>query len=152
MTDRIAVQTADFDLAEEYDRLRQGAAHGAVVTFTGLVRDLPGGGLQALELEHYPAMTERALTQIVTRARKRWTLGPVTVIHRVGCLACHEQIVLVGVASTHRQAAFEATAFVMDYLKTRAPFWKKEWTDQGTHWVDAREKDAVAVKKWEQPS
>ena len=146
---RIAVQTADFDAAAEAKRLLAGdSVNGALVTFTGLVR---GGEVLAMELEHYPAMTEKSLAAIVEDARRRWpVLGGVTVIHRVGRLLPGEQIVLVIVASPHRAAAFEAAEFIMDWLKTEAPFWKKEYLAHGeARWVDARETDDAAKARWQ---
>ncbi|OZB39405.1 MAG: molybdopterin synthase catalytic subunit, partial [Alishewanella sp. 34-51-39] len=128
MSLRIVVQQQDFSVASEYERLRQDARYGAVVTFTGLVRELAEAELLSMTLEHYPGMTEQALTQIATAAQQRWQLGAVTIIHRVGTLLPNEQIVFVGVASAHRAAGFAAGEFIMDYLKNRAPFWKKEHT------------------------
>jgi molybdopterin synthase catalytic subunit len=150
MSISVRVQQENFDLAAEYQRLAQNNLCGAVVTFTGLVRDSAEGGLRGLELEHYPGMTEKALTGIVEEAQKRWDLHGVTVIHRVGYLALNEQIVMVAVASGHRQAAFSAASFIMDYLKTRAPFWKKEHTEEGEHWVEAKQSDQQAAEQWSQ--
>jgi len=145
---RIKVQTEDFDLAAEYRQLNDGHASGAVVTFSGLVRD-EEGQLLGLELEHYPGMTEKALSNIVDVAKARWPLHAVTVIHRVGYLKINEQIVFVGVASAHRLAAFEAANFIMDYLKTRAPFWKKEHSVHGEpSWVAAKASDQQAAERW----
>lgn len=145
---RVRVQEADFDVAAEIDATTQGRADtGAVVTFTGLVRDMSGGE-QAMTLEHYPGMTEKALADIAHEASARWPLAGVSIIHRVGRLAPGDRIVLVVTASRHRQAAFEAAAFVMDYLKTRAPFWKKERTATGEAWVDARDSDDAAAARW----
>ncbi|MEL6480259.1 MAG: molybdenum cofactor biosynthesis protein MoaE, partial [Pseudomonadota bacterium] len=122
---------------------------GAVVSFTGLVREMTGqGAIATMELEHWPGMTEKALAEIVAEAEARWPLDGVRVIHRHGPLAPGDQIVLVLAASRHRQAAFEAAAFLMDYLKTRAPFWKKESGPEGAVWVDAREADDAAVARW----
>jgi molybdopterin synthase catalytic subunit len=143
----IRVQEADFDLGSEAALLEQTGA-GAVVTFTGVVRDVEGG-LRHMELEHYPAMTERALRDIAEQAMERWPLCGVTVIHRFGRLAPGARIMMVGTASAHRSAAFEAAEFLMDYLKSRAPFWKKEVTDQGGTWVDARVVDEDALKRWD---
>ncbi len=143
----IRVQQEDFSLADEYARLTGDAGIGAVVTFVGRVRDLAQD--EALELEHYPGMTEKALAGIVETAQQRWPLQAVTVIHRVGKLGLAEQIVLVLTASPHRAAAYEANAFIMDYLKTEAPFWKREHTAQGAQWVDARESDETAKLRWE---
>ena len=150
MSISVRVQQEDFDLATEYQRLAQNKQCGAVVTFTGLVRDSVEGGLRGLELEHYPGMTEKALASIVEEAQKRWYLHGVTVIHRVGYLALNEQIVMVAVASGHRQAAFSAASFIMDYLKTQAPFWKKEHTEKGEHWVEAKQSDQQAAEQWSQ--
>lgn len=148
MSISVRVQQEDFDLATEYQRLAQNKQCGAVVTFTGLVRDSVEGGLRGLELEHYPGMTEKALADIVEESQKRWNLHGVTIIHRVGYLALNEQIVMVAVASGHRQAAFSAANFIMDYLKTRAPFWKKEHTEGGEHWVEAKQSDQQAAEQW----
>ncbi|MDQ7990720.1 MAG: molybdopterin synthase catalytic subunit MoaE [Candidatus Dactylopiibacterium sp.] len=143
----VSVQAQDFDVGAETAALTAGQdALGAVASFVGLVRG--GDGLVAMTLEHYPAMTAGALEAIVRQARARWPLGPVRVIHRVGRLLPGERIVFVGVTSRHRQAAFEACAFIMDYLKTRAPFWKKEERADGAHWVEARESDEAALAKW----
>jgi molybdopterin synthase catalytic subunit len=147
----IRVQTEDFNQQVEYDRLRQQSHTGAVVTFTGLVRDInEGEQITALSLEHYPAMTEKALVFIVEQAESRWSIINVTVIHRVGDLDLLDQIVFVGVASLHRGDAFAACEFIMDYLKTQAPFWKKETNSNGeSYWVDARESDQSALSKWD---
>lgn len=147
----VSVQRQDFDIAAEIEAL---SAHdrdiGAVVSFTGLVRELSEqGAISTMELQHYPGMTERALAEIVEQARTRWPLQGVRVIHRYGPLAPGERIVLVLTASRHRQAAFEAASFLMDYLKTRAPFWKKEAGPEGEHWVDARESDDAALARWQ---
>jgi molybdopterin synthase catalytic subunit len=146
----IRVQTEDFDLTTELAQLRaQNPAIGAVVSFVGLVRDLNDGAtVSAMELEHYPGMTEQALQEIVTQAQARWHLLGVRVIHRVGSLLPLDQIVLVAVASAHRGEAFAACEFIMDYLKTQAPFWKKEQTPDGARWVDARDTDEAALAKW----
>ncbi|MFZ6744273.1 molybdopterin synthase catalytic subunit MoaE [Undibacterium sp. JH2W] len=146
----IRVQTADFDLNAELLQLRQGnPGIGAVVSFVGLVRDINDGqDISAMELEHYPGMTEKALEQIVVQAQARWDLIDTLVIHRVGPLLPLDQIVLVAVATRHRGDAFAACEFIMDYLKTQAPFWKKERTPEGARWVDAREADDLALQKW----
>ncbi|RCU51692.1 molybdopterin synthase catalytic subunit MoaE [Corallincola holothuriorum] len=150
----ISVQHDDFDMAAEYQRLAASASCGAVVTFSGLVREFAKLSEQdapkvtELFLEHYPGMTEKALADIVERARSRWPLGPVTVIHRIGALPLNAQIVFVGVASAHRDAAFSAAQFIMDFLKTEAPFWKRETADGKTSWVDARQSDQEASKRW----
>ena len=143
----IRVSDADFDLATEYASLRHSGQTGAIVAFVGLVRDWPGG--TGLSLEHYPGMTERALLLIAEQAQARWPLTGMTLIHRVGTLAPGDQIVLVLTASAHRKAAYEANEFIMDYLKTEAPFWKQESGAEGTHWVDAREADTAARQRWE---
>jgi molybdopterin synthase catalytic subunit len=147
---KVSVQEADFDIAAETDRLTAASREiGAVVSFTGLVREMSGGApLSGMELEHYPGMTERALEEIVAEAESRWPLDGVRVIHRVGPLAPGARIVLVLTASRHRRAAFEAAEFLMVYLKTRAPFWKKETGPDGARWVDARETDTDAAARW----
>ncbi len=146
---RIAVQTAAFDLGEEANAFAAGLdGAGAVVTFTGVVRDLPGGGLQAMEIEHYPGMTEKAITGIATQAAARWALGDVLVIHRHGRLALGEPIMMVATAAPHRKDAFEAAEYLMDYLKSRAPFWKREITSQGADWVAAKDADEDALERW----
>jgi len=150
MQTRILVQNADFDLSAEYARLSGQGAVGAVVAFVGLVRELNHGeSVRGMSLEHYPGMTETALTRIVARAGERWPLSAVTVIHRIGDLYPRDQIVLVLTASAHRHAAYQANQFIMDILKTEAPFWKSEITPNGRVWVDARENDAVARQRWE---
>lgn len=148
----VRVQTADFDLSTEVAQLRLANPRvGAVVSFVGTVRDLnEGAAVSAMELEHYPAMTERALEQIVAQAKARWPIFDALVIHRVGPMQPREQIVLVAVTSPHRGEAFAACEFIMDYLKTQAPFWKKEQTPDGARWVDARESDDTALAKWAQ--
>lgn len=148
--DLIRVQTADFDLNQEVLALRQPQPGiGAVVSFVGLVRDVAdGAAVHGMELEHYPGMTESALQAIVEQAYQRWQLQGVRLIHRVGQLQLQEQIVLVAVASKHRGDAFAACEFIMDYLKTAAPFWKKEYTESGAHWVDARQSDDQALARW----
>ena len=146
------MQIGDFDIAAEMDALTaQDRDIGAVVSFTGLVREMTGAGaIQTMELEHYPGMTERALEEIAEAARARWPLQGVRIIHRYGPLAPGERIVLVLTASRHRQAAFEAAEYLMDYLKTHAPFWKKESGGEGGRWVDAREADDAAVRRWDE--
>ncbi|WDZ98077.1 molybdenum cofactor biosynthesis protein MoaE [Herbaspirillum sp. WKF16] len=148
----IRVQTADFDLSAEVAQLRlSNPKVGAVVSFVGTVRDLnDGAAVSEMELEHYPEMTERALEQIVAQAKSRWPIFDALVIHRVGPMRPQEQIVLVAVTSPHRGEAFAACEFIMDYLKTQAPFWKKEQTRAGARWVDARESDDAALGKWKQ--
>lgn len=147
---KISVTTSDFDLSTEVNALRARQPQiGAVVSFVGLVRDLNHTSkVIAMELEHYPAMTEAALRDIVTAAQQRWQIIDTTLIHRVGKLLPCDQIVLVAVASMHRHDAFSACEFMMDYLKTKAPFWKKEHTPDGAHWVDARESDDLAQQRW----
>lgn len=149
----VRVQQQDFDLSTEIAALRAGDARiGAVVSFVGTVRDMnEGASVAELELEHYPGMTERALDDIVQQAKARWPLYGVLVIHRVGPLAPLEQIVLVAATSAHRGEAFAACEFIMDYLKTAAPFWKKEQTPEGARWVDARVSDDEALAKWKLP-
>lgn len=150
----IRIQTEDFDLTREVAQLRAGdPGVGAVVTFIGTVRDMnDGSGVSEMELEHYPGMTEKALDEILVQARARWQLLDVLVIHRIGPLKPMDQIVLVAVTSAHRGEAFAACEFVMDYLKTQAPFWKKEHTAQGARWVDARTTDEQALTKWNNAS
>lgn len=145
----ICVQEADFSVADEYDALNQADSDGAIVTFVGKVRDMNlGENVTGLTLEHYPGMTEKALLDIVAKANKRWPLTHVKVIHRVGHLSIGEQIVFVGVSSAHREAAFQACEFVMDYLKTSAPFWKKEQLSDTTRWIEARDSDSKAIERW----
>jgi molybdopterin synthase catalytic subunit len=149
VTPTVRVQAADFDLGAEVAALTAGRTDiGAVATFTGLVREIAGGGPQALTLEHYPGMTEAALAGIVAEATARWPLTGATVIHRIGRLEPGDRIVMVATASAHREAAFEAAAFLMDYLKTRAPFWKKEESAAGAAWVEARDSDEAAAARW----
>ncbi|WP_170474722.1 molybdenum cofactor biosynthesis protein MoaE [Ruegeria arenilitoris] len=146
---RIAVQEEQFDLGAEANSFARGnVAHGAIVTFTGVVRDLATGDLDVMEIEHYPGMTERALTKIAQEAQKRWSLGDVLVIHRHGRLEPGERIMMVATAAPHRKDAFEAAEFLMDYLKSRAPFWKKEITRSGAEWVAARDEDENALGRW----
>lgn len=146
----ISIQTEDFDPGVEQDRLSSSQGTGAIVAFTGLVRDENlGDDVGGLYLEHYPGMTEKTLESIIEEASQRWPLQAIRVIHRVGQLYPGDRIVFVGVASAHRRAAFEICEFVMDYLKTRAPFWKKETTPEGDRWVDARESDQKAAERWE---
>lgn len=148
---RVSVQTDDFDPGQEIAALSAGHCDpGAVASFVGLVRG--EGNLLSLTLEHYPGMTVRSLEDIAAQAMARWPLGAVSIVHRVGRLLPGERIVFVGTASSHRAAAFEACEFIMDYLKTRAPFWKKEETAQGAHWVDARESDDTAAARWDLPA
>lgn len=146
----IRVQAEDFDVGKELAELTAGNhAIGGLAVFVGLVRDLAGGSeISAMTLEHYPAMTEKMLAEIEAEAQARWPLEASLVIHRYGRLEPGDQIVMVAAASAHRQAAFEACAFLMDWLKTKAPFWKLEETDQGAQWVDARDSDDEAAARW----
>jgi molybdopterin synthase catalytic subunit len=147
---RFQVQADPFDLANEVARLyRANPKVGAVASFLGLVRDInEGEGVRTLTLEHYPGMTEKSLEDIVRQAFVRWDLIDATVIHRIGEMRPTDPIVLVAVASGHRGEAFAACEFIMDYLKTRAPFWKKESTPEGERWVDARDSDDSAAARW----
>ena len=146
----VRVQTADFDLSTELAQLRAGAPKvGAIVTFLGTVRDLnEGEPIAEMALEHYPGMTEKSLEDIVHQAKARWDIFDALIIHRVGPLKPLDQIVLVAVTSAHRGEAFNAGEFMIDYLKTDAPFWKKEQTPAGARWVDARVSDDEAMAKW----
>jgi molybdopterin synthase catalytic subunit len=148
---KIAVQTEAFDLGAEVDAMRKGRTDiGAIASFVGLARDInEGSDVTAMTLEHYPGMTEKALAALVDEAHSRWTLIDVTVIHRVGRLLPGDPIVLVVVASPHRGEAFAACEFIMDYLKTQAPFWKKEETPHGERWVEARASDDAAAARWD---
>ena len=147
----VRVQTEDFDVSTELARLRAGdRGIGAVAAFIGTVRDVNDDvGVATMVLEHYPGMTEKALTAIIEEAKTRWDIRDALVIHRVGPLRPADQIVLVAVTSAHRGAAFDACEFIIDYLKTRAPFWKKESTSSGERWVEARDADAKAAARWE---
>ena len=147
----VRVQEADFDTGAELAALRAGDARvGALASFLGLVRDLnEGASISEMTLEHYPGMTEKALEEILVEAKGRWELYDALVIHRVGPLKPCDQIVLVAVTSAHRGEAFAACEFIMDYLKTRAPFWKREATPAGGRWVDARETDDSAAARWQ---
>jgi len=145
---RIAVQEAPFDFAAEAQGFSRGlSGMGAVVTFSGLVRD-DDGRLAAMEIEHYPGMTEKAIRAIAEEAQARWSLGDLLVIHRHGLLAPGETIMMVATAARHRAEAFEAAEFLMDYLKSRAPFWKKELTADGAEWVAAKDEDEAALDRW----
>jgi len=148
--DFIRIQEQDFDLTTEVKALREGDPRvGAVVTFVGTVRDMNDGSpVKGMTLEHYPGMTERSLGEIIQQARGRWDLYKTLVIHRIGPLLPEDQIVLVAVTSAHRGEAFAACEFIMDYLKTAAPFWKKEDTPEGSKWVDARVTDDAAMARW----
>ena len=146
----VRVQTEDFDVSAEIAALREGNPKvGAVASFVGIVRDLNDGDeVATLTLEHYPGMTEKSLEDIVAQAKQRWDIYDALVVHRVGTLQPLDQIVLVVVTSAHRGESFKACEFLMDYLKTRAPFWKKEVTPKGSRWVDARASDDTAADRW----
>ncbi|ODR96866.1 molybdenum cofactor biosynthesis protein MoaE [Methyloceanibacter stevinii] len=153
----IRVQEGDFNIGEEIEALRKGSSGkvrtdiGAIVTFTGTVRDAlreGAGEISAMTLEHYPGMTEKELARIEEEARSRWPLQASLIVHRVGTLLPGDNIVLVVTASAHREAAFEAARFLMDYLKTSAPFWKRETGPQGEHWVEAKDTDDQAAARW----
>jgi molybdopterin synthase catalytic subunit len=148
---KVRIQTEDFDLGAEVDALTRGDRRiGACASFVGLVRDMnEGDGVAEMTLEHYPGMTERAIGEIVEQALRRWKILDALVIHRYGRLLPGERIVLVVVVGTHRGEAFAACEFIMDYLKTRAPFWKKEQTPDGARWVEARETDDRAAARWD---
>jgi molybdopterin synthase catalytic subunit len=150
----VRVQIEDFDVSGEIAALRRdNPAVGAIASFIGLVRDMNDGErVSEMTLEHYPGMTERALEQIVVQAKSRWDILDVLVVHRVGRLRPLDQIVLVAVAGAHRGEAFAACEFVMDYLKTQAPFWKKEQTQEGARWVEARAADDQAAERWSEPT
>lgn len=148
---RVSIRTEDFDLSAEVAALRAADPRvGAVATFTGTVRDRQGElhGIRALELEHYPGMTEAALEAMIDEAHRRFDILAARIVHRVGRLEPTDQIVLVAVTSAHRGEAFQACEFLMDYLKTQAPFWKKETSAQGERWVDARVADDLALRRW----
>ncbi len=147
---QISIQTEPFDITAIQDELRAASpAIGALVSFIGLMRDInEGDTIRTMTLEHYPGMTEKALEAIVTEAQERWDLIGTRVIHRVGELKPQDPIVLVAVTSAHRGAAFQACEFIIDYLKSRAPFWKKESTPEGDRWVDARHSDKEAEDRW----
>ena len=144
----VRIQTESFDAGAELNAFTDTAAGaGAVVSFTGVVRDVDGG-LVAMEIEHYPGMTEKAIATIVSEAQTRWDLAGALVIHRHGRLTAGDQIMMVATASRHRVDAFQAAEFLMDYLKSRAPFWKKEMTQSGNGWVEARDEDEAALDRW----
>jgi molybdopterin synthase catalytic subunit len=151
-TPRVSIQTADFDLSQEVAVLRaQDARVGAVCSFVGTVRDRNAGAegeVSTLELEHYPGMTEKSIESMIDEAKQRFDILGARVVHRVGLLQPLEQIVLVAVTSAHRGESFKACEFLMDYLKTQAPFWKKETTPEGAKWVDARVSDDAALARW----
>ena len=150
MTARVSIQTADFNLSQEVEQLRGGDKRvGAVCTFTGTVRDRNDGlNVSSMELEHYPGMTEKAIEAMIDEAMVRFGIFGARVVHRIGVLQPLDQVVMVAVTSAHRGTSFQACEFLMDYLKTQAPFWKKEQTPHGARWVDARVSDAVALAKW----
>lgn len=143
----VLVQKADFDPGAALAGFGPGA--GAIVTFTGLVRDNAGGDLQAMEIEHYPSMTKPAIAAMVAQASERWSLADALVIHRFGPLPVGARIMMVATAAHHRAGAFQAAEFLMDYLKSRAPFWKKEITASGAAWVASRDEDEAALGRWE---
>ncbi|MGX2947260.1 molybdopterin synthase catalytic subunit MoaE [Frederiksenia canicola] len=146
----IQVQTENFDQNAIYRWLSEQHSVGATTLFVGKVREMNlGDNVSGLYLEHYPAMTEKALGEIVAEARSRWDLQRVAIIHRIGQLHTGDEIVLVGVSSAHRVDAYAANEFMMDYLKTKAPFWKRETTDQGERWIEGRESDQIAAEKWQ---
>ncbi|MGR3502244.1 molybdenum cofactor biosynthesis protein MoaE [Pseudaestuariivita sp.] len=146
---RVVVQEAPFDFGAESAAFAAGREDvGAVVTFAGQVRSLAADPISRMEIEHYPAMTEAALRKIAEEAAARWDLADVLVIHRYGTLTPGERIMMVATAAAHRQAAFEAADFLMDYLKSRAPFWKKEHTTEGAEWVAAKDSDEDALRRW----
>jgi molybdopterin synthase catalytic subunit len=147
----ISVQKEDFDHCVEYSQLKDNAdSDGAIVTFTGLVRDFNiDGSVSSIFIEHYPGMTEKSLMDICSQAKKRWELGQIRIIHRIGLIQSSEQIVFVGVTSKHRQNAFDATQFIMDYLKTNAPLWKQEGTSKGMKWVQSKASDDKAAARWQ---
>ena len=148
--DKVIVQAKDFDLTTEVNLARsKNPQIGAIVSFVGTVRDLQSETLKSLTLEHYPEMTEKSLESIIIKARSRWELENITIIHRVGKLLISDQIVLVIVTSKHRQEAFDSCNFIMDYLKTDAPFWKKESSDKEEKWVDSSLNDKKQKKRWE---
>ena len=150
MAQRVSIQTADFDLGAEVAALRAGdGGVGAVCSFVGTVRDRSDGAeVSAMELEHYPGMTEKAIEAMIDEAQRRFDIRAARVVHRVGPLDIGDQIVLVAVSSAHRGQSFQACEFLMDYLKTQAPFWKKETTPEGARWVDARVSDDAALQRW----
>lgn len=150
MTGRVSIQTEDFNLAVEVDALKKDDKRvGAICTFTGTVRDRNDGqSVSSMELEHYPGMTEKAIELMIEEALKRFDIFAARVVHRVGLLQPLDQVVMVAVTSSHRGESFKACEFLMDYLKTQAPFWKKEQTPEGARWVDARVTDDAALARW----
>jgi molybdopterin synthase catalytic subunit len=146
---KISIQTEDFDTSTEVSLAHDNnSSLGAIVTFVGLVRDMDNEPITKMTLEHYPGMTEKALQVIVDQAKSRWKLGNITIIHRVGELIINDQIVLVITTSKHRKSAFEACEFIIDYLKTQAPFWKKEHTKSTQKWVEAKDSDKMKLHNW----
>ncbi len=146
---QVRVQSDPFDAGAELNAFANGRQDlGAIVTFSGVVRDTADGGLRGMVIEHYPGMTERALQKIAQDAVERWSLGDVLVIHRYGPLAAGDIIMMVATAARHRKDAFEAAEYLMDYLKSRAPFWKKEQTTDGSDWVESKEEDEQALTRW----
>lgn len=146
---RVLVQEEAFDFGKEAQAFAEGHSNmGAIVTFTGVVRDADKGGMDRMVIEHYPGMTQKALEKIAAEATARWSLGDVLVIHRYGELRQGDMIMMVATASRHRVHAFEAAEFLMDYLKSRAPFWKKEYTADGAEWVAAKDEDEDALSRW----
>ena len=146
---QVRVQSDPFDAGAELNAFAKGRQDlGAIVTFSGVVRDTADGGLRGMVIEHYPGMTERALQKIAQDAVERWSLGDVLVIHRYGSLAAGDIIMMVATAARHRKDAFEAAEYLMDYLKSRAPFWKKEQTTDGSDWVESKEEDEQALTRW----
>ncbi len=151
LTSGVVIQERDFSVAEEYQLLRsiKPSQTGAISTFTGLVREFGDRpDIQAMHLEHYPGMTEKSLLKLIERAKDKWNIHYAKVIHRIGTLALSDQIVFVGVSSAHRADAFAACEYIMDYLKTDAPFWKKEITKDGSVWVEAKASDQARKNKW----
>ncbi len=146
---QVRVQSEPFDAGAELNAFATGRHDlGAIVTFSGIVRDTAEGGLRGMDIEHYPGMTERALQKIAQDAAERWSLGDVLVIHRYGPLAAGDIIMMVATAARHRKDAFEAAEYLMDYLKSRAPFWKKEQTAEGSDWVQSKDEDEQALTRW----
>ena len=151
MSRYISIQHQDFNVQSEYDALREDTPKvGAIVTFSGLVRDFDDGQGRGLFLEHYPAMTEKVLCELIQRAEAKWPIISSRLIHRIGEIQLGEQIVFVGISSAHREAAFDACRFVMDFLKTDAPFWKKALSNTD-YWIEAKDSDRIAKQKWLKP-
>lgn len=151
MQDRIEVVTQAIDSSDGLAWLKESPEGvGALVSFTGMVRELPDADLEFMELEHYPGMTEKALENIAAQARDRWPLKRIFIVHRVGPMGLSEEVVQVAVSSAHRNAAFEAASFIMDYLKRDAPFWKREVSDKGSVWVEQKASDVEAAKSWDE--